>query len=410
MSTAVAEFVALEWEQARHIVIETVRELHKQTSAEDVDLREAHGRVLAEDVLADRDYPPLRRSLRDGFAIRSSSVPGVLAVRGETRAGEEQQTELASNEALELMTGAPVPDAADAVVMLEHCKRLSSPDGRTRVQITRPVEPGTWINERGSEARQGSVLIPKGTRVDAGHMAALAMAGREAVSVHARPRVAILATGDEIVSVHETPAPHQIRNSNSFMLAALVQACGGQPEILPVARDRQDLLRPLLRWGTEHDMLVVSGGVSAGRYDLVKPTLRELGADFRFERVRIQPGGPCAFATCGTTPVFGLPGNPGSSYVTFELFARAALRVLAGENEPVLPLLTARLAKPFKHKGGLTRFLPARLEADGESLTHIPWQGSSDIPAIARANAFLVANHDREEWAEGETIRVMRKL
>lgn len=402
--------IALEWEQARQIVVNTVRELRKDMPSEEVGLREAHGRVLAKDVLADRDYPAIRRSLRDGFAVRSLSIPGILQVRGETRAGDEQENSLAPNEALEIMTGAPVPAEADAVVMIEHTKRFTGPDGKTRVQITKPVEPGAWINEQGAEAHAGSTLIPKGTRIDAGQVATLAMSGHTAVEVLARPKVAILATGDEIVSVDETPAPHQIRNSNSYMIAALVQACGGVPDLLPIARDRQDLLRPLLRWGTEHDLLLVSGGISAGRYDLVKPTLRELGAEFKFEKVRIQPGGPCAFATCGATPVFGLPGNPGSSYVTFQVFAQAALQILTGDNEPVLPLLTARLAAPFKHKGGITRFLPARLQADGETLVHVPWQGSSDVPAIARANAFLVANHDREEWAEGDTIRVMRKL
>lgn len=411
MSTAAVEKKALEWEQARRIVVDTVRALRTEKgSVEEVSLRQAHGRVLAEDLHADRDYPALRRSLRDGFAIRAASVPGVLKVRGETRAGEEQEGGLAPGEALEIMTGAPVPDEADAVVMVENVTRLTSGDGGAKVKIDRTVDAGAWINERGSEAREGGVLIPRGTRLDAGHVATLAMTGKNAVNVIAKPKVAILATGDEIVAIDESPAPHQVRNSNSFMLAALVEACGGQPDILPIARDRQDLLRPLLRWGIEHDVLVVSGGVSAGRYDLVKPTLRELGAQFRFEGVRIQPGGPCAFCTVGTTPVFGLPGNPGSTYVTFQLFAQPALAVAGGESEPILPLLTARFAKPFKHRLGLTRFLPARLEDDGESLTHIPWQGSSDVPALARANAFLVANHDRETWDAGDTIRVMRKL
>ena len=156
-------------------------------------------------------------------------------------------------------------------------------------------------------------------------------------------------------------------------------------------------------------MLVVTGGVSAGKYDLVKPTLRELGVEFHFERVRIQPGQPTAFGTLGSRPVFGLPGNPGSTLVTFQLFASAALELRAGQAEPILPLLTAIFDAPFRHKQGLTRFLPARLSEDGQHLRHIKWQGSSDIPALAAANAFLVADEERETWEPGDTIRVMPK-
>jgi molybdopterin molybdotransferase len=211
------------------------------------------------------------------------------------------------------------------------------------------------------------------------------------------------------VALTEKPAPHQIRNSNSYMLAALVTASGGAATILPVAGDTVELLKPLLERGLTQDMLIVSGGVSAGKYDLVKPTLRALGVEFHFERVRVQPGQPTAFGTCNGKPVFGLPGNPGSTLITYQLFARPALELLAGVEEPMLPLLKARFSAPFKHKLGLTRFLPARLASDGESLEHIPWQGSSDIPALARANVFLIADHDRERWAVGDSIRVMLK-
>jgi molybdopterin molybdotransferase len=246
-------------------------------------------------------------------------------------------------------------------------------------------------------------------KLDASHIATLAMTGQAQVPVFAKPRVAILATGDEIVPLEEKPAPHQIRNSNSYMLASLVAASGGIATILPVAGDTVDLLKPLLERGLIHDLLIVSGGVSAGKYDLVKPTLRSLGAEFHFERVRVQPGQPTAFGTCRGMPVFGLPGNPGSTLITYQLFARPALELLAGLAEPLLPLLTARFRLPFEHKLGLTRFLPARLADDGESLEHIPWQGSSDIPALARANVFLIADHDRQRWAAGDSIRVMLK-
>ncbi len=386
------------------MVIDAVRCFNNRRVVETIPLLQAHGRVLATPVRADRDYPALRRSLRDGFAVRSSDLPGVLRIRGEVRAGEQEQSLLAPGEALEIMTGAPVPEGADAVVMVEHVTR----DG-AQVRIDRGAESGQFINARAAEAQSGAILIQEGTLVDASHAATLAMTGHRSVAVFARPSVAILGTGDEIVDLSETPSPHQIRNSNSYMLSALVTSSGGASTILPVARDTKDALTPLLEQGLRNDMLVISGGVSAGRYDLVKPCLRELGVDFKFERVRVQPGQPTAFGALRSTPVFALPGNPGSTLITFQLFARAALQVVSGVRDPLLPLLSARFEAPFRHKLGLTRFLPAHLSADGEHLRHIPWQGSSDIPALAKANCFLVADHDRETWQIGDSIRVMLK-
>lgn len=397
----------LEFEEARKIVIDVSRGLSGSSQPETVPLLDSYERTLAEDILADRDYPTLRRSLRDGFAVLASDVPGTLRIRGEIRAGESGKEALQPGEALEIMTGAPVPDEADAVVMVEHVTR--SPDGMS-VTIDRPVEPGQFINQRGSEARQDKLVIEAGTRLDASHIATLAMVGRTAAQVFRRPTVAVVSTGDEIVELDATPDPHQIRNSNAYMLACCVKAAGGIPRILPVARDTAEALRSLLEDGLVSDMLLISGGVSAGRYDLVKPTLKELGATFHFDRVRIQPGGPVTFATVGGKPVFGLPGNPGSSLVTFQVFAQAALEILSGQKEPMLPLLRATFEAPFRHKLGLTRFLPARLNTDGEHLLHIPWQGSSDIPALAKANSLLVAEHDRETWNVGDSIRVMKKL
>ena len=395
---------ALLFEEARQIVISAVGAFAGRRALETVALADAHGRVLAETLHADRDYPALRRSLRDGFAVRSADVPGTLRIRGEVRAGEGPQPRIEPGEALEIMTGAPVPDGADAVIMVEHVTRAGG-----EVQIAQKAEPGQFVNRQAAEAAQGSILIDAGTILDASHIATLAIAGHVRVPVTRAPSIAILATGDEIVALEETPAPHQVRNSNSYMLAALVRAAGGRPTILPVARDTKEALAALLEKGLQHEMLLVTGGVSAGKYDLVKPGLRELGVRFHFERVRVQPGQPTAFGTFEQKPVFGLPGNPGSTLITFQLFARPALELLCGQKEPILPLLWAQFEAPFRHKLGLTRFLPARLSADGQHLTHIPWQGSSDVPALAKANAFLVADHDRETWAIGDSIRVMLK-
>lgn len=407
--TKTAETPALGFEEARSVVISTVQSLGRRRHLEFVDLVHAHGRVLAESVRADRDYPTLRRSLRDGFAVKASDVPGTLRIRGEVRAGEPEQAMLESGEALEIMTGAPVPPGADAVVMVEHVERLSRQSAELLVKIDRGTEPNQFINEQGAEAKSGTVLVPAGTKLDASHIATAAMTGHIALEVEARPRVAILATGDEIVAVTEKPAPHQIRNSNSYMLATLVRSAGADATVLPVARDTREALLPLLEQGLGYDMLMVTGGVSAGKYDLVKPGLRELGVTFQFERVRVQPGQPTAFGTHGNKPVFGLPGNPGSTLVTFQLFARAAIEILSGIDTPILPFLSAHFEAPFRHKQGLTRFLPARLSEDGQKLKHIPWQGSSDVPALARANVFLIADHDRESWNVGDAIRVMAK-
>lgn len=399
----------IDFEEARRIVLNVVGSLGRSGTPELVPFEQAHGRVLASPVVADRDYPAVRRSLRDGFAVKSSNVPGTLRIRGELRAGEGQQARLDDGEALEIMTGAPVPDGSDAVVMIEHVIRVLDERGVSNVRIDQHAEPGQFVNERGAEAQAGSVLIARGTELDASHIAAIAMTGHLSVQVARRPSVAILATGDEIVDLQEKPAAHQIRNSNSYMLAAQVRASGGRPAMLPVGRDTPEALRALLAEALQHDLVLVTGGVSAGKYDLVKPTLRELGAEFHFERVRIQPGQPTAFGTVAQTPVFGLPGNPGSTLVTYQLFADTALRLLAGQAQPGLRLLSARFEAPFHHKGGLTRFLPAELSSEGQRIRHIPWQGSSDVPALAKANAFLVADHDRQSWEIGDSIRVMLK-
>jgi molybdopterin molybdotransferase len=287
--------------------------------------------------------------------------------------------------------------------MVEHVERMDD-----TVHVPNKASSGQFINRRGAEARAKSTLIPVGTRLDASHIATLAMTGTVQAPLFRQPSVAILSTGDELVAAGETPGLHQIRNSNSYSLAALVAAAGGKPSIQPVARDTEaDLTRALER-GLEHDLLLISGGVSAGKYDLVKPCLKKLGAEFFFERVRIQPGQPTAFGHVHGKFVFGLPGNPGSSMVTFQLFARTALELLGGLKDPLLPIFQAVFRAPFKHKPGLTRFLPASLESEG-ALTHIPWQGSSDIPALAQANVFLIADRDRESWGVGDSIRVMLK-
>jgi molybdopterin molybdotransferase len=360
--------------------------------------------VLAEEIPADRDYPPFPRSARDGFAVRAADVPGELRVIGEVRAGEVFQGAVAAGEAVEIMTGAPMPDGADAVVMVEHTERRGD-----RVGIRRSIVAGENFSLRGIEARSGDGVLAAGVRVGHAEVAMLATVGHTRIVVYQRPRVAIVATGDEIVEFDQHPSAHQIRNSNAASLAVQVQRAGGVPEILGIARDNYESTRTQIRHGLEADLLLLSGGVSAGKYDLVEKILADLGAHFFFDRVKIQPGQPLVFGKVENKIFFGLPGNPGSTMITFETIARAAVEKAQGLREPLLPLLRSRLSGPVRHKAGLTRFLPANLSPDGATITPMVAHGSGDVAALARCNAFLVTDPDREAWAAGEDIRVLVK-
>jgi molybdopterin molybdotransferase len=395
---------ALTFVEARETVLGTVRQGRTLPAIEVISLADACGRVLAADAAADRDSPALGRSVRDGYAVRSSDLPGQLEIIGEVRAGDRFAGELAAGQAVEIMTGAPIPSGADAVVMIEHTRREGS-----RVVVPGAAEGGQFINPRGCEALAHEVLLHGGKRLDYTGIALLAAIGQARVEVYRRPAVAILPTGDEIVEVHEVPREFQIRNSNAWSLAAQVARAGGTPDVLPVARDTVEHTRAAIVRGLQAYLLLLSGGVSAGKYDVVEQVLAELGAEFYFDRVLIQPGQPLVFGRASGKYFFGLPGNPSSTMVTFEIFARAALELVAGQEETALPMPLARLTCDFRHREGLTRFLPARLNDDGSEVTPVSWHGSSDIPALARANAYLVADPDRAVYARGELIRILAK-
>jgi molybdopterin molybdotransferase len=373
-------------------------------STEVVGLDGAAGRILAEDIAADRPFPALSRSVRDGFAVRASDVPGTLTVIGEVRAGDRFTGSVGVGQAVEIMTGAPMPDGADAVVMVEHTTR----DG-DRVTTDRSAQSGDFINPLGCEAAAGAAVLRAGIRIDYTGVAMLAAVGRSTVRVSRKPVVAIVATGDEILQVDETPAPHQIRNSNAWSLAAQVARAGGIPKVLPIARDTLEETAKIVGEGLAHDLLLLSGGVSAGKHDVVEPALASLGAEFFFDRVLIQPGQPAVFGRARDRFFFGLPGNPSSTMVTFEIFARAAVERLGGLEEPQLHMPYARLTRDFRHRAGLTRFLPAKLSPDGGSVTPVEWKGSGDVPSMTRANAYLVTDPDRPEYPAGEWIRVLAK-
>jgi molybdopterin molybdotransferase len=393
----------LSFADARATVLREVSAHRVMPAVESVALDGAAGRVLAEDAAADRDYPPFNRATRDGFAVRSADLPGRLRVIGEARAGKAFEGTIGAGECIEIMTGAPVPAGADAVVMIEHCVRNADPE----VSTERTLEYGANVAPVGCEARAGQVILPRGIRLDFSHIAWLATIGKVRVQVYETPSVAILSTGDEIVEVAGAPGPSQIRNSNAHALAAQVRRAGGESIILPIARDDKDHTVELIRWGLEADMLLLSGGVSAGKYDFVEAALAEFGAEFYFDRVMIQPGQPLVFGRAKGKFFFGLPGNPASTMVTFSLFAAAALDLLSGATEAFLPITQATLTRDFHHKTGLTRFLPAIVN-EGK-ITPVSWQGSGDVPSICRANAFLVADPNRADYAAGDAIQVLLK-
>jgi molybdopterin molybdotransferase len=371
---------------------------------ETVWLNSAAGRVNATDVFADRDLPPTARSLRDGFAVRSQDLPGQLAIVGEVRAGQMPTQPVLAGQALAIMTGAVVPEGADQIVMKEHAAREGE-----RLRTERSPQAGEWISRAGEIARASSVVLAQGQRMDSSAIAILATVGLSQVRVFRRPIVRILATGDEIVDIARKPNATEMRNSNSWSLAADVRRFGGEPEILPIAPDDEPITRDLIEYGLQADLLLISGGVSAGDYDFVEAALANLGAEFHFDRVLIQPGQPTVFGKARGTYFFGLPGNPLSTMVTFRLFAAAALARLAGDSEDPLVFHTARLAAPYQHKPGLTRFLPGRITHQGRQVEILPWFGSSDIPALVRANCFVIVDSEQAAWKAGDPIEVLVK-
>jgi molybdopterin molybdotransferase len=399
----------LSFQDARRTVEEQAARL-LPTAVETLELLAATGRFLAMDVAADRDLPPFDRATRDGYAVRADDVassPIQLKLLGQIKAGELWRgAALKSGECIEIMTGAPLPLGADSVVMVEYTEESGE-----QVRIDRAVTRGENVVLSGSEARSGKVLLTRGTRIGPSQIGVAATVGKTTLAVHKRPRVAILSTGDEVVEISAAPEVQQIRNSNSYSLAAQVWRAGGEPVQLPIAPDDQVRLRSLILEGLEADLLLLSGGVSMGKYDLVEQVLAEFGAEFYFTGALIQPGRPVVFgqAKKGKKTYFlGLPGNPVSTMVTFDLFASCLIAGLSGGKEP-LRLAQAKLAKAVKTRPGLTRFLPATLGADGlkASVECVPWQGSGDIAATARANCYLVVPTERPEMAAGEWVSVL---
>lgn len=402
--------------EAAAIVAAQASECARRPSSERVELFHAAGRVLAAPLRADRDQPPFPRSTRDGFACRADEANKhkPLKVAGMIHAGQPPAGPLPPASAWEIMTGAPVPEGADAVAMIEHIDRG---DNTVRLLPPRTLESGENIVPQAAEAHAGDEVLPAGLRLGPQHIALAAACGHAAVDVFHRPRVAILTTGDELVPVDRTPAPGQIRNSNGLMLASLVAQAGGEPWILPTAADTDRALDEALHQALAADMLLITGGVSAGKFDLVEPALARLGARFHFTGVRIQPGKPLVFAELTPSPktnkkIFGLPGNPISSAATFLLFASRILGAFAGNAHAGPRFALAQLAKDVKGKHDLTRFVPSFCDFTSSvtelpQVKTVPSQGSGDLASFSRSNCFLVVPEGADRLKANSTVRIL---
>ncbi len=411
---------------AQRCVIEAM----KQLGAESVPLQQALGRVLAEDVRANRDQPPYDVSAMDGFAIRSADVahaPTVLEVIEDIKAGDMPTKVVGAGQCARIMTGAPVPQGADAVIRVEDTQVLSealSPSSLpqagerdaaslreslfNRVQINVSVKARNDIRDRGENMRTGEVVLQAGTTITPGVVGMLAMVKAAQVSVYRQPRVAILSTGDELEGLNDPFDANKIPDANSYALMAQVQALGITPVLLGIARDDPAHLQELLQRGLQFDVLLVSGGTSVGVHDYVRPTLEALGVQMKFWRVAMKPGHPMAFGVAPLTWVFGIPGNPVSSMVCFEEFIGPALRCIMGQRNLFRATVSAKLLREVKHKHSRTEFVRVMLRKEAGELVATPTgnQGSGILRSMAMAEGLMVVAADSKGVAAGEHVTV----
>jgi molybdopterin molybdotransferase len=376
---------------------------------EEVELAQAPGRVLAEDVRADADLPPFDRSAMDGYAVRAADVAGapvVLPVAGQIRAGQYPELPLPPGAAVQVMTGAAVPAGATAVQPVEKTRGL---DGGARVEILEPVAAGAHIARQGSEVAAGDVVLEAGGTIDPAAIAVLAAVGKARPLVGRRPTVSVLVTGDELVDVSDTPSRGRIRNSNGYAVIAQAAAAGAVVTSLGVVPDDADRMAAAVREGLASDVLVISGGVSEGVFDLVEGVLARSDVALLFTKVAIKPGAPLVFGRRGETLVFGLPGNPVSAQVTFDVFVRAALLRMQGAQVVSRPRVEVELLEALTNRSGRRNHLPARIHSRGGRLVaaRVPTAGSADVVAHAAANGLVVLDASRVSAAAGERAEAL---
>jgi molybdopterin molybdotransferase len=380
----------------------------KALGAEKIDLRYAVGRVLRENIVADNDLPPFDRSQMDGYAVFAAdtrSAPVTLQIAGESAAGRGWHKTMQRGQAVRIMTGAPLPKGADAVQKVE----LTRETDNGQVEIREPSEKDRFIVRKGSEIKKGNTIFETGERITDAMIASLAAFGYSKVKVSKKPCVAILGTGSEIVEITKKPGRDQIRNSNSVMLDILARKFGAETNVFPISADEISNLRSQISNAVKKaDVLVITGGVSVGKYDLTKAALLELGAEMFFDKVRLKPGKPAVFARLGKTLVFGLPGNPVSAAVAFHLFVRKAILAMQSASETDLRKGFAILASNAKAAKERDTYLPSRLETNklGQLLAcPLKWQGSSDFIGYARADSLVFVPRGLQ-LAKGEVAEI----
>lgn len=394
-------------EEALGLILENIREI----GFEKVDIKEALGRVLAEDVYARRNIPPWDNSAMDGYAVKVNDVegaskenPAVLKIIESLPAGYISENKLNPGEAIKIMTGAPMPNGADAVVMAEYTEK----DGG-RVKIFKRPEKGDHIRRAGEDVKDGQLVIKKGQLIRPSEIGMLASMARSIVSVYQRPRIAILATGDELVDLDEEICGAKIINSNTYAVGAQIQECGALPILLGIARDRQDELEEKLRLGMNADIIITSGGVSVGDYDHVKDVVKGLGGDLKLWKVAIKPGKPLAFSVLNGRPMFGLPGNPVASMVTFEIFVRPAILKMMGHKKIFRPIIDATIKDDLKKKENRRHFIRASVQSDGDGyvVETTGDQGSHMMTSMTKANGLIIFHENDTAIKAGDKVKVM---
>ena len=377
---------------------------------ERVPLGQALGRVLTEDVVSRINNPPLDNSAMDGYAVIAEDIqsatpenPVKLEMVEEIAAGYTAKGTLKPGQTMRIMTGAPIPPGADAVLMQEDTQK----DGNAILCLDK-ADVAENIRRAGEDVKIGEGVIKKGTTLSPAHIGMLAVIGRSQIAVSQRPTVAILSTGDEILELDETPQGPQIFNSNGHMLAAQIKSAGGIPVYLGIAKDTEKDLMEKFEWALKADIVVSSGGVSVGDYDLVKSSLQKMGQDMLFWKVAMKPGKPLAFGRIGKTPIFGLPGNPVSSFVSFEQFVRPSLRKVLGCSDLSHKTVQAKLTRTINKKPGRLHFLSSIVSwTDGEyTVTPAGEQGSGILKSAANANGLLIFPLEAEEIKQGQEVAV----
>ena len=393
-------------DEARKIILEKI----KVQGTEKVSISEALGRILSENIIARRNNPPMDNSAMDGYALKAKDIelatsenPIKLEIIEDLAAGYSPKMTIQSGQAVRIMTGAPIPEGADAVIMQEDTER-----NENSVQVKDKAEIRENIRDAGEDVREGETVIKKGAKLLPAHIGMMAVVGRSSVLVGRRPSVAILSTGDEIKDLDDSLSGPCIYNSNGYMLAAQVKSAGGIPSYLGIARDNEEDLMEKFNWALQCDMVVSSGGVSVGDYDLVKASLKKMGQEMLFWKVAMKPGKPLAFGRIDNVPIFGLPGNPVSSFVSFEQFVRPSIRKMMGASQLSHLLVQAKLTHTVHKKAGRQHFLSAYVKWENGTCTVSPTQeqGSGILKSTVNANGLLIFPLELTEMTKGTEVTV----